>query len=498
MLKKDQIIQGQIAYLDDSSNGVIMAGKDKVFVRNVLAKESVKVKVIKRLQEGYSAKLLEVVKADPQRVKPQCGIYDKCGSCQLMHVSHEGQKALKLQGLSKLCAKSKNLQLKATTVYDMKDPYHYRNKMIVGFSKNKQGQLQAGFYEEFSHNIIAYDTCLLHPEICDEIIHTICDLMKKLRIEPYEEDKRKGLLRHVILRYGMVSKQIMVVLVLNQQVFPMRKAFVSELTKQHPEITTIVQNVNTRQTSVVLGDQERVLYGPGFIEDTLCGLKFKISAKSFYQINHEQCETLYQKAISLLNLQGNEVILDAYCGIGTIGMYASKFAKQVIGVELNKDAVEDAKENAQLNKIKNIRFICDDATKFIRKMAMKKEHLDVVILDPPRAGSTKEFIESVAHLHPKKVLYISCNPQTQMRDLEVFKQYGYTSNEVFGVDMFPNTFHTESVTMLTQSKQAYKPRNDHSKSNNYQNKKNPHNQRREDYKPSRNNNHNKGNNKGRR
>lgn len=206
--------------------------------------------------------------------------------------------------------------------------------MIIGFQKDKQGKLQAGFYEEFSHHIIPYEQCLLHPEICDAILHTITTLMIKLRIEPYDEDKRRGLLRHVVIRYGMVSKQIMVVLVINQQIFPARKAFVQELLKKHPQITTIVQNVNTRKTSIVLGEQERILYGPGYIEDTLCGLQFRISAKSFYQINHEQCEVLYKKGMELLQLTGKETVLDAYCGDwNRLACMQHRFAKQVIGVE---------------------------------------------------------------------------------------------------------------------------------------------------------------------
>ncbi len=450
MIKNNQIIVGTISYLDEASNGILMYGKDQVFVRHVLEKEKVKVQVIKRLKDGYSAKLIEVLEPHKNRVKPKCGIYEKCGSCQLMHVSKEGQKERKIAYLKSLCKKTKGLNLNVISVDSMEEPYHYRNKMIIGFQKDKKGQIRAGFYEEFTHHIIPYNQCLLHPTICDDIIQTIVQLMKKMHIEPYDEDKRRGLLRHVLIRYGMVSKEIMVVLVLNQQVFPARKAFVSELTKKYPQITTIVQNVNTRKTSVVLGEQEKVLYGPGFIKDTLCGLQFHISAKSFYQINHEQCEVLYKKGIDLLHLTGNETILDAYCGIGTIGMYASKFAKQVIGVELNKDAVEDAKKNAKLNNIKNIRFICDDAGKFMQKTANKKEHLDVVILDPPRAGSSETFISSLAKLNPKKVLYISCNPQTQMRDLQLFAKYGYQTKDIHGVDMFPNTFHTESIVCLSR------------------------------------------------
>ena len=235
----------------------------------------------------------------------------------------------------------------------------------------------------------------------------------------------KGLSGHVVVRYGAVSKQIMIVLVLNSNVFPARRNFIQELRKRFPQITTIVQNVNTRKTSVVLGDEERVLYGPGYIEDVLCGMTFRISAKSFYQINHEQTEVLYQRSVELLELSGKETVLDAYCGIGTIGMYVSRFVKQVIGVEINRDAVEDAKINAKINQISNIRFVCEDAGRYMTRLAAEKKRLDVVIMDPPRSGSSEDFIKSLVRMKPKQVLYISCNPQTQIRDCQMFERMGY-------------------------------------------------------------------------
>ena len=335
----------------------------------------------------------------------------------------------------------------------MEEPWHYRNKMIIGFQRDKQRRIQAGFYEEFSHRIIPYKRCPLHPEICDDIIAGIVELMGKLRIEPYDEDKRRGLMRHVVVRYGAVSRQIMIVLVLNSNVFPARKNFIQELRSRYPQITTIVQNVNTRKTSVVLGDEERVLYGPGYIEDVLCGMTFRISAKSFYQINHEQTEVLYQRSVELLKLNGRETVLDAYCGIGTIGMYVSRFVKQVIGVEINGDAVKDARINAKINQINNIRFVCDDAGRFMSRLAAEKKRLDVVIMDPPRSGSSEEFIKSLVRMKPSQVLYISCNPQTQMRDLQVFERMGYrVQGKLVPVDMFPHTVHVESIVLLSKLK----------------------------------------------
>lgn len=242
----------------------------------------------------------------------------------------------------------------------------------------------------------------------------------------------------------------MVVLVCNDNVFKGSKNFCNELVKTFPSIKTVVLNVNKRKTSVVLGNEEKVLYGKGFIVDELCGLKFKISPKSFYQINHVQCEKLYQTAIDLLELKGNETVIDAYCGIGTIGMAVSKQAKEVVGVELNKDAIKDAINNAKANKINNIRFYNDDATDFMKKLASEKYPIDCVIMDPPRSGSTKEFMDAIKILKPKKVVYISCNPTTQVRDLKYFSKLGYQGNTMIPVDMFPHTAHVETVVLLSK------------------------------------------------
>lgn len=447
MLKEQQIVTGVIEYIDEDGNGVMKVQKDRVLLRQVIAKEQVKVKIKKRIQKGYIGQVLEVTKPNAARSKPICPIYQKCGSCHLMHMNAQAQKEYKTQRVKDLC-KAAGLSLRVEPILQMKQPYHYRNKIIVGFQKDKTRKIQAGFYEEFSHHIIPYKTCALHPEICDELIQEIVVLMEKMRIEPYDEDRKRGLLRHVLIRYGEVSKQIMVVFVVAQSVFPARKNIVDALLKKFPQITTVIQNVNTRATSIVLGEQERVLYGKGYIEDELCGLTFRISSKSFYQINHEQTEVLYKTATDLLQLDGTQRVLDAYCGIGTIGMSIAHKAKEIVGVEVNKDAIQDAKINAKLNQIQHIRFVCDDASTYMQKAANQKERFDIVIMDPPRSGSTDAFLKSLAMLKPKQVLYISCNPETQMRDLLVLKKLGYVSECIQPVDMFPQTEAIESIVVL--------------------------------------------------
>ncbi|MFQ9922430.1 MAG: 23S rRNA (uracil(1939)-C(5))-methyltransferase RlmD [Beduini sp.] len=375
-----------------------------------------------------------------------CKIFKQCGSCDYLHLAYEEQLRKKREYCVQLVKKAKLSQVKVADTIGAQDPYHYRNKVIVGFNQRNE----AGFYEENSHKIIPYTTCLLHDEESDAIIQKIASLLRKYKIQIYNEDRRKGFLRHVLIRRGIKTNQTMVVLVTTSSVFPGSKNFVKELTSQFKSIKTIVMNINTRKTSIVLGNDEKILFGKGYIEDELCGLKFKISPKSFYQINRDQCEVLYNKALSLLDLKGSETVIDTYCGIGTIGMVASKKAKQVIGVELNKDAVKDAIYNAKMNNIKNIRFINEDATAFMVELAKEKVEIDAVIMDPPRSGTTPAFINAVKALKPKQVVYISCDPSTQVRDLGLFKEAGYAFDTMIPVDMFPMTEHVETAVLLVK------------------------------------------------
>lgn len=335
-------------------------------------------------------------------------------------------------------------------IIGMKDPYHYRNKVHAVFHHDRHGNPFSGVYEANSHRVVPVESCLIEDQKADEIIGTIRGMLKSFKIRTFDEDTGYGLLRHVLIRRGFTTGEIMVVLVTASAVFPSKNNFVKALRRKHPEITTIIQNINNRDTSMVLGDREQVLFGKGYIEDILCGCRFCISSKSFYQINPVQTEVLYQKAIEAAGLTGKERVIDAYCGIGTIGIIASKRAKEVIGVELNKDAIRDAIRNAKINHIKNARFFCNDAGKFMVNMAESGEHADVVFLDPPRSGSTQEFIDSVARLKPDKVVYVSCGPDTLARDLGYFRKKGYEARKAWGVDMFPGTEHVETVVLLSK------------------------------------------------
>ena len=379
-------------------------------------------------------------------MKYNCPYDKKCGGCNLLKHDYAEQLKIKKAALAKLLAPYGRL----TEVIGMDEPLHYRNKVHAVFTTDRKGNVISGVYEEGTHKVVAVDNCLIENEKADEIIATIRKLIPSFKLKVYDEDRRTGLFRHVLIRTAHSTGQIMVVLVTASPVFPSKNNFVKALRKEHPEITTIVANVNNRNTSMVLGDKQQILYGKGYIEDVLCGKTFRISSKSFYQVNPVQTEVLYNKAIEFAGLTGKERVIDAYSGIGTIGMVASDNAGEVISVELNGDAVRDAVFNAKQNKVKNIRFYKEDAGDFMVKMASHKEKADVVFMDPPRSGSDKKFLDSLLRLRPKKVVYISCNPETLARDLKHLTGNGYRIKEIQPVDMFPSTGHVEAVCLLSR------------------------------------------------
>ena len=375
-----------------------------------------------------------------------CPVLNLCGGCQLLDMEYAKQLDFKQKQVEELL---KGL-CPVKPIIGMKDPFHYRNKIHAVFDRDKKGNIISGIYEENTHHVVPVEKCLIENQKADEIIGTIRGMLKSFKIRTYDEDTGFGLLRHVLIRKGFSTGEIMVVLVTASPVFPSKNNFVKALREKHPEITTIVQNINGRGTSMVLGDKEHVLYGKGYIVDELCGCRFRISSKSFYQVKSVQTEILYEKALSLSGLTGRELVVDAYCGIGTIGIIASKAAGKVIGVELNQGAVRDAVNNAKMNGIDNIRFYCNDAGRFLVNMAEQGENADVVIMDPPRSGSTEEFMDAVGKLGAGKVVYVSCNPETLARDVRYMKKLGYRAVEAWPVDMFPETDHVETIVLLSK------------------------------------------------
>ncbi len=376
-----------------------------------------------------------------------CSVCTKCGACAYINVPYQEELEDKTKQINQLFDKLCTFD----TVNGMYRPVFYRNKVHAVVGMNREKKIITGTYEQGTHNLIAVDQCMIEDQKADEIIETLRKLFSSFKYMPYNEDTKKGFIRHILIRRGFSTKEILVVLVTAEEMFPSKNDFVKELRKRHPEITSIVQNINRKSTSMVLGERYKNLYGKGYIEDVLCGCRFRISADSFYQINPAQTEKLYKAAIQMAQITSKDTVIDAYCGIGTIGIAMASYAGKVIGVELNAQAVEDAKRNAQYNHIKNIEFINADAGEFLVAYAARKGKADVVVMDPPRSGSTPEFIRSVLKIAPKRVVYISCNPETQARDVKLFLKKGYRIEKCTAYDMFPHTVHVESCVLLCRT-----------------------------------------------
>ena len=377
--------------------------------------------------------------------KSPCPYAARCGGCSSVHIPYPEQLKRKQAGIEKLLAGICPVE----PILGMEHPWHYRNKVhaVIG-TDFKTKQPISGVYQRGTHRVVPVQGCLIEDERADRIIQTIVGMIPRYKLRIYNENTHRGFLRHVLVRTGHITGQIMVVLVTTASEFPGGKAFVQELTEKHPEITTVVLNVNQKETSMVLGTRDYPLYGPGYMEDELCGKRFRISPQSFYQVNARQTELLYQTALSYAGFTGSETLLDAYCGTGTIGLCAADRVKRLIGVELNADSVRDAKVNAKLNRTANADFICEDAGRFMVKMARENLPLDVLIMDPPRSGSDQRFLTSVLTCKPKTIVYVSCNPETLARDAKVLVKGGYRAVKAVPVDMFPHTEHCECVMKL--------------------------------------------------
>ena len=373
-----------------------------------------------------------------------------CGGCPLLGLDYSAQLKQKEDKVRTLVGRYGPVD----PIRGMAEPWHYRNKVISTFAPAAGGKLTSGIYAANSHRVLPVESCLLQDEVLDKTMEAVRAAANACRYQPYNEDKGTGLLRHCLLRRGVATGQVMVVLVTAQPVLPGAKNFVkallAEAEKRGVTVTTVVQNLNSRKTSVVLGEAEKVLYGKGYILDTLCGRTYALSPRSFYQVNPVQTEVLYGLAVEAAQLTGKEVVLDAYCGIGTIGLTAAGQAKQVVGVELNRDAVQDAIGNARHNGVKNARFFAADATRWISEAAGAGERADVIFMDPPREGSTPQFLQSVVQMAPRRVVYVSCNPETLARDLALLTKKGYRVESSTPVDMFPHTEHIETVCALSK------------------------------------------------
>lgn len=444
---KDNIIRKKIEakclYLNDLGEGVFKDEKDFGSASNLLKGEKAVLEKVTTFKKTRY-RVIKRLNSSNERVEVKCGIYDKCGGCHLLHMKYDSQIKFKYDYVVN-AFKEYKLNSKIDEVIKANIKERYRNKMQVAYSTYNNNIIY-GFYEEESHRIIPLDDCLIQTTRQNEIAKAVAKIMKDLHIAPYNEDKRTGFIRFVLIREAFKTGEVLVTIVTNSDVFPGKNEFISRLRKACPYITTIVQNINTRKTSIVLGEDEKVLFGSGYITDELCGLKFQISSKTFYQINSYQTELLYNKVIEYAGFTKDDIVLDAYCGVGTIGMVCSPYVKEVVGVENNKQSVINARNNAYNNKIKNIHFVNMDATEYILKN--QDMIFNTIIMDPPRSGSTVEFLNAVKKIAPKRIIYVSCEAKTLARDLtELVDKYKIDRKAI--VDLFVGTYHIECVVKLS-------------------------------------------------
>ncbi|WP_454306624.1 23S rRNA (uracil(1939)-C(5))-methyltransferase RlmD [Staphylococcus hominis] len=448
MINKNDVIKGKVIDLTHEGHGVIKLDRYPIFVPNVLIDEEVEFKVIKVKKNFAIGKLIKVLKQSEQRVIPPCIYYEKCGGCQLQHMSYESQLKMKKQQVVNLF--HKKAKLEETVIHDtigMDYPWRYRNKSQLPVGKDKNNKTIMGYYRQRSHDIIDMDSCLIQDEKQQELMNDIKQWLNELNVSIYNEKNKKGLLRHVVIRTSRYTNEVMIIFVTNGSKFKEAETLVHRLTELYPNITSIKQNINNSHSNVIMGKQSMTLYGKDKITDQLSETIFEISDQSFYQINSVQTEKLYQKAIDYAQLSGNEIVLDTYCGIGTIGLYMAPVAKHVYGVEIVPLAIQDAKQNALINHFDNTTFECGKAEEVIIEWKQKGIEPDVIMVDPPRKGCDQVFIETLLELAPKRIIYISCNPSTQQRDAQLLANLYYLK-EITPVDMFPHTTHIETVALF--------------------------------------------------
>ncbi|WP_032122545.1 23S rRNA (uracil(1939)-C(5))-methyltransferase RlmD [Clostridium amazonitimonense] len=453
MVEKNKDYVVDILSLGYEGEGIAKIEGFPIFVQGALIGEKVKIKVIKVNKNYAFGKLIEIINPSNGRVEPICSIYNRCGGCNIQHMDYECQLDFKTNRV-KDCIERIG-KIKDTIIHraiGAASPYRYRNKVQLPVGGVK-GDVTIGFYAPRSHNIIDMNKCHIQDESGDKAVEITRQWMNKYNIEPYNEiesksSNLKGLIRHIMVRRGFKTDEVMVVLVTTKKQLPYKEEFIQLIRDNIKGVKSIIQNINSKVTNVVLGEENIVLWGEDHISDYIGEFKFNISPLSFFQVNPMQTEVLYKKALDYADLKGEEVVFDAYCGTGTISLFLSQKAKKVYGVEIVKEAIENAKENAKINGVNNVEFIVGQSEKVIPELIEKGIKADVVVVDPPRKGCAKELLEAIAHMSPEKIVYVSCDPSTLARDLAILEELGYKTKEVQPVDMFPETGHCEVVCLL--------------------------------------------------
>ena len=448
IVNKNDRLNVYVEDLTHDGSGVAKVDGYPLFIPGALPGEEAEVQVIKPMKKYGFAKLINVTKPSPDRVEPPCHVFWDCGGCQLQHLSYEAQLVQKQKTVRDVMERIGKLpHVPVHPVKGMDNPWRYRNKSQIPFSE-QEGKVVSGFYKSRTHHIVDTDVCIIQGEEADELMSTLKHELQIMGIEAYDERTHRGMLRHLIVRKARATGELMVVLVTKSKKFPQKEEAIALIKRVVPNVTSIMQNVNSQKTNVIFGNETISLHGKSFIVDTIGDIKFEISARSFYQVNSEQTEVLYDQALEYAQLTGNESVIDAYCGIGSISLFLAQQAKEVYGVEIVPQAIEDAKRNAELNGIDNAHFEAGPAEVVIPKWYEQGKRFDVLVVDPPRKGCDEKLLDTILEYKPKRIVYVSCNPATLARDLRILEDGGYRTQEVQPVDMFPHSSHVEAVTWL--------------------------------------------------
>ena len=447
MLTKNQIYEACVTDYTSEGQGVAHIDGCAVFIPNAIAEEIYKVRIEVAKKNWAAGKIVEILEKSPNRVNRECPVAKLCGGCDFWHMDYAEESRLKAERVRNCLNRLGGEALESVEILAAPTCYGYRNKAQYPVSA-KKGRAYAGFFKAGTHEVVENNRCLILPEETDRVKDAVMDYVNQFRVSAYDEISHTGLLRHIYVRRGAVSGQILVCLVVNGRSIPKVHELVGRL-KKIPGFTTLVLSVNTRKGNAVLGDEFITLHGPGYIEDTLCGLNFRLSPRSFYQVNHTQAQRLYEAAIAQAEITKNDTVLDLYCGVGTITLAMASAAGKVIGVEVIPQAVEDAKDNAKRNGIENAEFFCGDAGQAALELEKQGIKADVVVVDPPRKGLNADTIEALARFAPRRIVYVSCDPATLARDVALIKERGYRLKNALAADLFPRCSHVESIVTFT-------------------------------------------------
>ena len=448
MLEKGKIYEAVITDYTSEGQGVAKIEGCAVFIPNAIVGEKVLVRIEKAQKTWAAGKITELLEKSPHRVNRECPVAKLCGGCDFWHMDYAEETRMKADRVRQALNRIGGESLEELLILSAPVCHSYRNKAQYPVA-SKKGRVYAGFFKAGTHQVVENERCLILPEESDKVKKIVIDYVNHYRISAYDEEAHKGLLRHIYVRQGAVSKQVLVCLVVNGRKLPHTEDLVKRL-KTIPGFTSLVLSVNTKKGNTILGDEFITLYGPGYIEDTLCGLNFRLSARSFYQVNHHQAQRLYDAAIAQAEITKDDMVLDLYCGVGTITLCMAKAAGKVIGVEVIPQAVEDAKDNAKRNGIENAEFFCGDAGEAALALEAKGVKADVVVVDPPRKGLNADAIEALARFAPRRIVYVSCDPATLARDVALLKERGYSVKNAMAADLFPRCAHVESIVCFTR------------------------------------------------